>query len=335
MTDAPHVPVLLAEVIDALKPHDGGCYVDGTFGAGGYTRALLEAAQCSVIGIDRDPSALARGAALAKSSGERLTLIEGCFGDMAELLSERDITLVDGIALDVGVSSMQIDEAARGFSFMQDGPLDMRMSGKGPSAADAVNQLPERDLADIISVYGEERKARAIARAIVKAREEKPLSRTGELADLVARAAGPAAKASGIHPATRTFQALRIYVNDELGELSRALHAAEHLLKPGGRLAVVSFHSLEDRMVKNFLRARAEAPATSRHALPSATFTPSFALIGRSGVTASDAEVARNPRARSARLRAAERLAAPAHASSSENFLPRATPVAHLSEALP
>lgn len=335
MSAAPHIPVLLSEVIAALSPRDGGIYVDGTFGAGGYTRALLDAAPCSVIGIDRDPAALARGEALAASSGGRLTLIDGCFGDMEDLLAERDLTQVDGIALDVGVSSMQIDEAARGFSFMQDGPLDMRMSGKGPSAADAVNALPERDLAEIISVYGEERKARAIARAIVKAREAKPLSRTGELADLVARAAGPAAKASGIHPATRTFQALRIYVNDELGELARALRAAEILLKPGGRLAVVSFHSLEDRMVKNFLRARAEAPATSRHALPSTSFTPSFKLIDRSGVTASDAEIARNPRARSARLRAAERLQAPAHVSPSENFLPRALPLSRLSEALP
>lgn len=334
MNGAPHIPVLLAEVIDALAPRDGAIYVDGTFGAGGYTRALMDAAMCGVIGIDRDPAALARGAILAQASGGRLSLIEGCFGDMQDLLAEHDIQQVDGIALDVGVSSMQIDEAARGFSFMQDGPLDMRMSGKGPSAADAVNMLAERDLAEIISVYGEERKARAVARAIVKAREEKPLSRTAELADLVVRALGPSAKASGIHPATRTFQALRIYVNDELGELSRALHAAESLLKPGGRLAVVSFHSLEDRMVKNFLRARAEAPATSRHALPSANFVPSFSLIGRSGVTASEAEIARNPRARSARLRAAQRLSAPAHAPSDENFLPRATPVARLSEAL-
>ncbi len=334
MADAPHIPVLLAEVMAALDPHDGGLYVDGTFGAGGYTRALLASAECSVIGIDRDPSALSRGSLLATQMSGRLTLIDGCFGDMETLLAERDISAVDGITLDVGVSSMQIDEAARGFSFMKDGPLDMRMSGSGPSAADAVNALAERDLSEVIAVYGEERKARAVARAIVKARGEKRITRTGELADIVTRALGPAAKASGIHPATRTFQALRIYVNDELGELSRGLEAAERLLKPEGRLAVVSFHSLEDRLVKTFLRTRSEVPVGSRHAPPAAITAPSFTLIERGGVIAGDDEIARNPRARSARLRAAARTQAPAHVSGDAGIALRALPASRLHEVV-
>ena len=309
-----HRPVLLAEVLAALRPRDGETHVDGTFGGGGYTKALLDAAPCRVIAIDRDPDALAAGAALAAKFPARLTLIAGRFGDMAQLLGERGVTQVDGIALDLGVSSPQLDDAARGFSFRLDGPLDMRMAKTGPSAADAVNTLAEETLAEIIADYGEERFARRIARAIVAARAKSPITRTVELAEIV-RGAIPAAVRrahDGIDPATRTFQALRIYVNDELGEIDRGLAAAEALLAPGGRLAVVTFHSLEDRKVKTFLAARSDrAPRASRHLPETATKAPTFRLLGRS-VKPGDAEVAQNPRARSARLRAAERTDAPA-----------------------
>jgi 16S rRNA (cytosine1402-N4)-methyltransferase len=307
-----HAPVLLAEVLAALEPRDGKLYLDGTFGAGGYARALLEAASCEVIGIDRDPAALARGRALAQHYGERLALIEGRFGDMAALLATRGITAVDGIALDLGLSSPQLDDPARGFSFRADGPLDMRMGRAGETAAELVNRLPERELAQLIFEHGEERHARRVAKAVVRARAAQPITRTQALADIVRRAV-PRAK-DGIDPATRTFQALRITVNDELGELDRGLAAAERLLVPGGRLAVVAFHSLEDRRVKNFLRERAsEAAGTSRHApATGARRSPSFRLLHRRAVRPSAAELAANPRARSARLRAAERTAAPA-----------------------
>ena len=318
-----HRPVLLKEVLDALAPRDGAIYVDGTFGAGGYSRALLEAADCTVWGIDRDSAAVARGRALAERYAGRLTVVEGCFGDMASLLADRLPAAPDGIALDLGVSSMQLDEPERGFSFRADGPLDMRMEGPAaegrPSAAEVVNALPEAELADIIYSYGEERRARQVARAIVAARAEKPLARTGELAELVRgvvkqpRPQKGGAKA--IDPATRTFQALRIYVNDELGELQRGLEAAEALLGPGGRLAVVTFHSLEDRIVKQFLRERSgQQAAASRHAPPAdgAQQAATFTLLFRGTRRPDEAECRANPRARSAQLRAAERTAAPA-----------------------
>jgi len=311
-----HRPVLLREVLEALAPRDGGIYVDGTFGGGGYARALLEAADCAVWGIDRDPQAIADGADLARRFAGRLQLVEGRFGNMSELLRLRGVTVADGVAFDVGVSSMQLARPERGFSFRADGPLDMRMERTGPSAAEAVNELGERDLADLIFAYGEERRARAIARAIVAARAARPIARTLELAEIVRRAAAPKRRADVIDPATRTFQALRIHVNDELGEIDRGLVGAEALLAPGGRLAVVSFHSLEDRRVKAFLRRRAGlAPRQSRHlpARPSARGRPpSFRLLSSGVVRPSAAEVAGNPRARSARLRAAERSAAPA-----------------------
>ncbi len=314
--DTPHIPVLLAEVLAALQPRDGGIYVDGTFGAGGYTTALLEAAHCQVWAIDRDPDALARGAALAARFPDRLHLVAGRFGDMSELLATHGVRNVDGIALDVGVSSMQIDDRARGFSFLRDGPLDMRMERAGRSAADVVNTLPEKDLAEIILTFGEEKHARRVAKAIVAARSERPFSRTLHLADVI-RAVVRRAQ-DGIDPATRTFQALRIYVNDELGELDRGLRSAEFLLRSGGRLAVVSFHSLEDRIVKTFMRTRsAEAARPSRHMPASAikASAPTFNLITKRPALPGDDEINRNPRSRSARMRVAERTAATALAA--------------------
>jgi len=306
-----HEPVLLAEVLAALAPRDGALYVDGTFGRGGYTSALLDAAACRVVAVDRDPAAIAAGAVLARRHGQRLTLMEGRYGAMAALLATSGIGAVSGIVLDLGPSSPQLDEAARGFSFRHDGPLDMRMERQGTTAADLVNALPERELADLIFLYGEERFSRRIARALLAARHQEPIARTGELAAIV-RGVVPG-KAGDIDPATRTFQALRIAVNDELGELERGLDAAERLLEPGGRLAVVSFHSLEDRRVKEFLRARSgDAPRGSRH-LPAAAAeaAPSFTLLSRKAIRPGADEIERNPRARSARLRAAERTAAP------------------------
>jgi 16S rRNA (cytosine1402-N4)-methyltransferase len=300
------------QVVDALAPRDGDIYVDGTFGAGGYSEALLGAALCTVWGIDRDPGAVAAGADLNWLYKGRLNILTGCYGDMVRLLGDVDLSRVDGIALDLGLSSMQIDDAERGFSFRLDGPLDMRMGGQGRTAADMVNTLDETDLAHIIYRFGEERASRRIARAIVEARLHAPISRTGELADLVRRVVPRSP--GGIDPATRTFQALRIYVNDELGELERGLSAAETLLNPGGRLCVVSFHSLEDRRVKEFLRQRSgTGPRSSRHRpdQPTAVPPPSFRLLRRRAIRPSAREVAENPRARSARLRAAERTSAP------------------------
>lgn len=310
-----HVPVLLDEVLAVLAPADGETHVDGTFGGGGYSRAMLDAADCMVVGIDRDPDAIARGEALEVRYGPRLTLVQGAFSSMDRLLADRAISAVDGVVLDIGVSSNQLDDPARGFSFRADGPLDMRMEPVGEDAADVVNRLDERDLAAMIAKLGEERRARAVARAIVAARQNSPITRTGELADIVRSVVRPSA--DGIDPATRTFQALRLYVNDELGELERGLAAAERVLRAGGRLVVVAFHSLEDRIVKKFLQERSGAAARpSRHLPedPGAERAPSFRLIGRKPVTASDAEVRDNPRARSARLRAAVRTDAPAWA---------------------
>jgi 16S rRNA (cytosine1402-N4)-methyltransferase len=306
--------VLLAEACAALEPQRGGVFVDGTFGAGGFTQALLDAGRnTSVIAIDRDPDALAAGAAMAAKAEGRLTLVAGRFGDLDEIISAAGIDAVDGVVLDIGVSSMQLDEAARGFSFRRDGPLDMRMEREGPSAADLVNEAPEAELADIFYHYGEERRARAVARAIVEKRRKGRIETTGELAVLVE--AHVRAEPGGIHPATRVFQGLRIAVNDELSELVRALHAAERVLKPGGRLAVVTFHSLEDRIVKQFFAARSgRAPAGSRHLPIAKAAQPTFSLVTRGPVAASEAEAAKNPRARSAKLRAAERTGAPAQA---------------------
>ncbi len=312
MTPAAHTPVLLAEVVAALAPRDGSIIVDGTFGAGGYSRALLDAAPCRVIGIDRDPDQVARAAGLAAAYAGRLTVIEGRFGAMDELLAERNVEAVDGVALDLGVSSMQLDEAERGFSFRLEGPLDMRMERDGPTAADIVNSTPEAELADIIFQFGGERHSRRVAHAIVAARKLEPFTTTTGLAETVRRAV-PRSK-DGIDPATRTFQALRIHVNDELGELDHGLAAAEKLLREGGRLAVVSFHSLEDGAVKDFLRRRSAAEARpSRHLPPlAAGRAPSFRLLAKKPIVPSAAEVAANPRARSAKLRVAERTAAPA-----------------------
>jgi len=309
VTGAPHIPVLRDAVIASLMPKSGGHYVDGTFGAGGYSEALLGAADCKVWGIDRDPDALAFGSALVARFPGRLTMIEGNFGDMDRLLGDRGVKAVDGVALDLGVSSMQLDRPERGFSFRADGPLDMRMSHSGESAADLVNRLDEAELADLIFELGEERFSRRIAAAIVRAR---PIARTAELAETIRRVMPP--KGDGIDPATRTFQALRIAVNDELGELTRGLGAAERLLAPGGRLAVVTFHSLEDRSVKTFLQRRAgKAPAGSRHLPATAPArAPSFRLITNKPLVADKEEIRINPRSRSAKLRAAERTAASA-----------------------
>lgn len=306
----PHTPVMVREVLEALNPRDGAVFVDATFGAGGYAKALLDAAKCVVWAIDRDPDAVAGGADLVRRSEGRLTLLAGRFGEMTSLLADL-ARRVDGVAFDLGVSSMQLDRAERGFSFRADGPLDMRMDASGPTAADAVNRMPEKELADIIYRYGEERHSRRIAKAIVERRADEPFTRTGQLADLVRRVVKRAN--DGIDPATRTFQALRIHVNDELGEIARGLAAAETMLGEGGRLAVVSFHSLEDRAVKDFLRDRSgRAAAPSRHvpAAPAAK-TPTFRLLRSGAIKPAAAEIAANPRARSARLRAAERTAAP------------------------
>ncbi len=305
-----HIPVLLAQVLRVLAPKAGERYIDGTFGAGGYARAILDAADCELLGLDRDPSAIAAGRALESEAAGRLKLVETPFSDMQDAARGIGWDSVGGVVLDLGVSSMQLDEAARGFSFMRDGPLDMRMSGKGQSAADVVNTFEKDEIADILYQFGEERRSRTIAAAIVADRQKALFERTGQLAELVSRVLGRRHD-DAKHPATRTFQALRLYVNDELGELERGLEAAERLLKPGGRLAVVSFHSLEDRIVKRFLQSRAGNKAKSSRYLPVETSAPApaFELPERHGVEPSQEEVAANPRARSARLRWAIRTA--------------------------
>jgi 16S rRNA (cytosine1402-N4)-methyltransferase len=319
MSSAPHLPVLLDEVIEAVAPRDGDLIVDATFGAGGYTRALLDAARCDVLAIDRDPTAIAAGADLVSGSEGRLTLIEARFSSLADILDRCFPNRAPAaIVLDIGVSSMQLDRPERGFSFQADGPLDMRMGGDGPTAADLVNTLPEADLADVLFRYGEERQSRRIARAIVHDRATAPFTSTAQLAGLVACVL-KAPKGEPRHPATRTFQALRICVNDELGELQGVLEAAETCLASGGRLAVVTFHSLEDGIVKRFLRDCAGlAPRGSRHE-PLETTTaaaPTFRLPSSRPIEPSADEIARNPRARSARLRLGVRTSAPGpHAS--------------------
>jgi 16S rRNA (cytosine1402-N4)-methyltransferase len=308
-----HVPVLGSEAAQMLEPRDGGTYVDATFGAGGYSRAILDAADTRVIGIDRDRTAIAGGFGLVDRSGGRLTLVEDRFSNLGEVCAAQGVSAVDGVVMDVGVSSMQVDEAGRGFSFRLDGPLDMRMGHDGPTAADVVASASEADLANIIYIFGEERHSRAVARAVVAARKEAPIATTRALAEIVAKLVW--AKPGEIHPATRTFQALRIFVNEELDELHLALSAAERVLKPGGRLVVVSFHSLEDRIVKNFLVARGKTGGGSRHLPETAQSAPSFRILTKRPVTAGDDEVRANPRARSAKLRAAERSDAPAFAA--------------------
>ena len=313
---AAHKPVLLNEIVEALDPHDGGVYVDGTFGAGGYSLAILEAADCTVWAIDRDPSAIAAGTAMAEEFGGRLKLITGCFSQMNSLLSKRGVAAVDGVTFDLGVSSMQLDQPERGFSFRYNGPLDMRMegaNGDGPSAADVVNTTREKELADIIYQYGDERRSRQVAKAIVEARRESPITLTFQLAAIIRNVVGRSR--DGLDPATRTFQALRIHVNDEIGELSRGLPAAETILSLGGVLTIVSFHSLEDHLVKDFLKQRSGgASRPSRHRPDTADSGPasSFTVPSKGVVQPDKAEIKANPRARSGRMRAAIRTAEPA-----------------------
>lgn len=322
MTGLRHDPVMAKEVIAALAPRAGGVYVDATFGAGGYSRAILDSAQCRVIGFDRDPNAIRDGAALKRVFEERLSLVERPFSEIAGGLADLNVDLVDGVVFDLGVSSMQLDEAERGFSFMRDGPLSMRMDEGRPNAADIVNAAEESDLAAIFRVYGEEKRARRIARAIAAERVDAAINSTMRLAEIVARAA-PAGREDRIHPATRVFQALRIFVNDELAELARGLIATERLLKPRGRLVVVTFHSLEDRIVKEFLSQRSgRAPQVSRHAPAAASREPTFAPLSRKPIAPAEDEVSRNPRARSAKLRVAERTAAPAGVADPQSLLP-------------
>jgi 16S rRNA (cytosine1402-N4)-methyltransferase len=304
-----HLPVLLDEVIAGLEVAEGETHVDGTFGAGGYTRAIIEKGAARVFAFDRDPDAIREGEEFAAACGGRLTLVPERFSRMRQALAARGVATVDGVALDIGVSSMQLDRAERGFSFQADGPLDMRMSQEGRSAAELLNEASEEEIADILYRYGEEPKSRRIARAIVAAR---PIERTGQLAEIVRKALGWHAGMKK-DPATRTFQALRIHLNEELQELAGGLEAAEQVLRPGGRLAVVTFHSLEDRVVKRFLKERSgDQPAVSRH-LPERAAparAPSFEAVARP-VRAGEAEVRANPRARSATLRVARRTAAP------------------------
>ena len=308
-----HIPVLRSEALAGLGLKRGGVYIDGTFGAGGYTRAILDAFDDTrVMGIDRDPDAIAGGQELVARYGGRLTLVQGAFGDLDRLAEEAGLGPFDGVVLDIGVSSMQFDEAMRGFSFRFDGPLDMRMAQEGTSASDLVNEMDETDLANLIFTYGEERLSRLIARAIVTDRKATPFTTTRQLAEMIGRIVRT--RPGDIHPATRTFQALRIAVNDELGELVRALHAAERVLKPGGRLAVVSFHSLEDRIVKQFFAARSGRGGGSRHAPVAVTGAATFDIPGKWPVTAGEAELAANPRARSAKLRVGVRTSAAARA---------------------
>ncbi len=316
-----HVPVLAREAVEMLAPHAGGTYLDATFGAGGYSRAILGVSGTRVIAIDRDRTAIAGGFELVDRSEGRLTLVEDRFSHLAEICASAGLAVVDGVVMDVGVSSMQLDQADRGFSFRLDGPLDMRMGQAGPTAADVIARASEAELADIIYLFGEERHSRSVARAIVAARKEAPIVTTRALAELVARVVR--GKPGDIHPATRTFQGLRIFVNEELHELQSALEAAERVLKPGGRLAVVSFHSLEDRIVKNFFAGRARTGGGSRHLPEVKQAVPSFRLLTRKPVTPGEAEMAANPRARSAKLRAAERTDAPAHGTAAPPSWPR------------
>ncbi len=319
-----HVSVMLCEAVGALNVRDNGVYVDATLGDGGYTRAILEAADTAcVYAFDRDPTAIAAAERWAVGYGERLRLINRPFADMEAALAGFDVTEVDGVAFDIGVSSMHLDDAERGFSFLKDGPLSMRMDGGRPDAADVVAQEDDKALAAVFQAYGEERHAGRIARAIVKAREHAPIETTLALAKIVEDAT-PGAKGSKIHPATRVFQALRIFVNDELGQLVAGLRAAERLLKPAGRLVVVTFHSLEDRIVKRFFASRSAVRAGGSRHQPEPQLSPATFAMAHSGALApTEAEIARNPRARSAKLRAGERLTGPAFSGEDDLGIPR------------
>jgi 16S rRNA (cytosine1402-N4)-methyltransferase len=322
---ARHIPVLATQAIDLLAVRDGGVYVDATFGAGGHSAGILAAVDAvKVIAIDRDPTAIAGAAGLVAASAGRLRLVEARFSTLDAVAAELGHTAVNGVLIDLGVSSMQLDDPGRGFSFRAEGPLDMRMGAEGPSAADIVARASEQDLADIIFTLGEERRSRAVARAIVAARNAAPIRTTAELARIVARVVHH--PPGGIDPATRTFQALRIFVNQELDEAAAALAAAERVLAPGGRLVVIAFHSLEDRLVKTFLASRARPPAASRHLPVAAAPAPTFTLLTRKVVMADEDEIAANPRARSAKLRAAERSAAPAGADQPQPLPRRGLP---------
>jgi len=306
-----HEPVMLDQVLQYLSPCDEETYVDGTFGAGGYSRAILKAARCYVYAIDRDPAVRQTADALAAEFPGRFTLLEGNFGDMEQLLEAKGVEQVDGVVLDVGVSSMQIDQAERGFSFRQEGPLDMRMSKQGPSAADFVNESSEEQIANVLYEYGGEKKSRRVAKAIVEARQVEPLTTTKQLAEIVR--SNVRMSRDGIDPATRTFQAIRIWVNDELQELQRALEATKTLLRPNGRLVVVSFHSLEDGIVKHFLKEQSgQTEGVSRHSplLESRQGEKkvAFRVLNKRPALPIDAEIARNVRSRSAKLRAALRI---------------------------
>jgi 16S rRNA (cytosine1402-N4)-methyltransferase len=317
---ARHIPVLARPAVAFLRVRDRGLYIDATFGGGGYARAVLAAADCRVIGVDRDPDAIARAAGLVAAAGSRLTLVEDRFSNLRAVARRAGTETVDGIVFDLGVSSLQLDEPARGFSFRHDGPLDMRMGREGPTAADVLAAASERELAAIIATLGEERHARRVAHAVIAARRSAPIASTRALAEIIA--AVVPARAGAIHPATRTFQALRIFVNDELAELAAGLAAAEELLKPGGRFVAVAFHSLEDRMVKSFLAARGRRRSPSRHLPPAAQARASFRLLTKRPVVPEQAEVAANPRARSAKLRAAERTDAAAAVGAQRDLLP-------------
>ena len=313
MASLPHQPVMLVEVVEALTPRQGASYLDATFGRGGYSRAILEAAECKVVAIDRDPEAVAAGQNLISTFSGRLAICEGRFSQLATLAAKLGQAKFDGVVFDLGLSSPQIDAAERGFSFKNDGPLDMRMERDGPDASDFVNTASPQRLERVLRDYGEERAARRIARAICTAREETPITRTLQLADII-RAVMPRPKPGQIDPATRSFQAIRIEINEELDEIRQALAAAETCLNPGGILAVVSFHSLEDRIVKRFMRERSDAaPRPSRHVPDIERPAPSFSLITRRPITPGASETETNPRARSARLRVAMRTEAPAH----------------------
>jgi 16S rRNA (cytosine1402-N4)-methyltransferase len=318
---ARHIPVLGRPAVEFLAVREGGVYIDATFGAGGYSREILAAATCNVIGIDRDQSAVARAADLVQAAGGRLVLVEDEFSNLRAVAHGLGHDAVDGVVFDLGVSSMQLDEAERGFSFRHDGPLDMRMGRDGPSAADVVAAASERDLATIIATLGEERHARAVARAVVAARREAPVRTTRALAEIVMRVVH--AKPGAIHPATRTFQALRIFVNEELAELAAGLTAAEQVLKPGGRLVVVAFHSLEDRIVKIFLAERSRRGGFSRHRPEIAQAAATFHVLTKRPIVPDEAEANANPRARSAKLRAAERTEAPVGGDEPADLLPR------------
>jgi 16S rRNA (cytosine1402-N4)-methyltransferase len=319
LAETGHTPVLLAEVLSALQPADGETYADLTFGAGGYSKAVLEAANCDVIAFDRDPVAVRQGQDTVAKFNHRLRLIEAAFGDFTDALDEQSL---DGVVMDIGVSSMQLDQAERGFSFMRDGPLDMRMAQTGQSAADVVARYTAEKLADIIYIFGEEPKSRAIGRAIVKARGEAPIITTRQLVAAIERATGPHRPHLRTHPATKTFQALRIYVNDELGQLTDALIAAERALNPGGRLVIVTFHSLEDRIAKQFFAERSgNLPSSSRHA-PGVVSqrASSFRMLHKGHIAPQESELAANPRSRSAKLRAAIRTDAAAWGRAGDFF---------------